>query len=148
MRLTSLLLIPALLLCPLLVAGCASSTPPSTTSTNTSVYFDSQVLYSPPSPVVGTLITITFTIANSTTGTGNLQAIPYLITLDGTGVTSGLTSTMTPNGQTTTSTTIQISTTGAHTVAVVLDPNAFTGFVNPAANSETVTITVLPSSTI
>ena len=136
------------LMIPLLITGCASSTPPSVTSTNTSVYFDSQVLYSPSSPAVGTLITISFTIANATTTGATLQAIPYLITLDGTAVTSGLTSTMTPNGTTETSTTIQISTAGTHTVAVILDPNNFTGFVSPTDDTESVSIVVLQSSNI
>jgi len=136
------------LLVAMLATGCASSTPPSTSSTTTSVYFTSQVLYSPASPVVGTVITITFTIANATSSTTALQAIPYVITLDGASVTSGLTSSMTPNGDTTTSTTIQISTSGAHTVAVVLDPNDDTGFVSPTADSESVAITVMPSSNI
>ncbi len=113
----------------------------------TSVVFDGQSTYQPGSPAIGDLITLSFTLIDNTTdGTAISGGMPYQVSLDGAVIANGTTAAIDANSTVVTTSVIQISTAGQHTVVITLDPAGTTGFVDASANAQTLLITVAPSA--
>jgi hypothetical protein len=132
-----------ILACMILFAGCSGKP---LANPATSVTFNGQTTYQPGAPVIGDLITLSFTLIDNTTDGTAITAMPYQVSLDGAVIATGSTAAIAANSTTVTTSVIQISTAGEHTVVITLDPGQTTGFVDASANAQTLLITVGPAA--